>query len=93
MDIARARTHRRGDDIGERARGRDRRGVARLDDGAGDGARVALLAENENDSREVALARRVDDIGPSRRKEKPRSAVSSCMEETPRSSTTPSAVS
>ena len=41
-------------------------GATRLDDGAGDGARMALLAENENDVGEIALARRVDHVGRAR---------------------------
>ena len=66
MDIARARTHHRGDDIGERPRGADRRLGARLDDGARDAARVALLAEDENDIGEIAFARAGDHIGRAR---------------------------
>ena len=46
--------------------GADRRLRARLDDGARDGARMALLAENENDIGKIALARRGDDIGRAR---------------------------
>ncbi len=37
--------------------------AARLDDGAGNGARLALLAEQENDVGEVALARGGDHVG------------------------------
>ena len=40
--------------------------VARLDDGARDRARMALLAEQEDDVGEIALARRGDDVGGAR---------------------------
>ncbi len=66
MNIARARAHHRGDDVGQRRGGADRRLRARLDDGAGDGARMTLLAEQENDIGEIALARAGDDIGRAR---------------------------
>ena len=57
MNIAGSRAHDRCDDIGKRTRGGDRRIGARLDDGAGDRARMPLLAERENDVGEIALAR------------------------------------
>src|SRR5581483_11808807 len=63
MDVAGARTHRRGDDVGEPAGRRDRGFAARLDDGAGDRARMTLLAEQEDDVGEIALARRRNDVG------------------------------
>ena len=65
MSPERDRTHR-GNDIGQRAGGRDRRDAARFDDGARDTARMTLFTQDENDIGEVALARRVDDIGRAR---------------------------
>ena len=53
-------------DVGERGGGADRRSDARLDDGAGDGARMALFAENENDVGKIALACSGDHIGRAR---------------------------
>ena len=44
----------------------DRRVVARRDDGARDGARMALLAERRDDRREIALGRRGHHIGRAR---------------------------
>jgi hypothetical protein len=74
-----------------------------LDDGARDGSGVALLAQRGDDGGEIAFAGVRDDVGraravapmrmssgPSSRKEKPRAASSSCIDETPRSNTTPS---
>ncbi len=68
-----------------------------------DTARFALLAIGEQQIGQVGFVERVDEIGgslalpairmssgPSRMKEKPRSASSSCIDETPISSTTPS---
>ena len=107
VDGARPRVHDACDDVCERARGADRRIGTGGDDGAGDGARVAFFAEDRQDDSEVALGGRGHDIGrgrarrepmrmssgPSWRKENPRSASSSCIEETPRSKTTPSTAS
>src|SRR5262249_58722751 len=45
MDRARARMHDLSDDVGERARGLDRRVATRGDDRAGNAARTALFAE------------------------------------------------
>jgi hypothetical protein len=73
-------------------------------DGAGDAARGAFFAVEMDDIGQQRLGRVGHQIGgarprpapcacregPSRRKEKPRSARSSCMEDTPRSSVTPS---
>ena len=63
MNGARPRPHHALDDVGERPRGADRRFAARRDDGAGDGAGVALLAERLDDVGEIALGRRRDHIG------------------------------
>jgi hypothetical protein len=98
MDIAGLLPDHLGDDVGEPLRGRDRRFRALLDDGTGDRARQPLLAKgvDEVGERRFALspvrAMRMSS-GPSKRKENPRSAWSSCMEETPMSSTTPSTMS
>ena len=83
---------------------RERLIAAAGDDGPGDGARAALVAQMEEDVGEIRIVFRVDDVGggrsafpmrmssgPSLWNEKPRSGSSSCMEETPMSSTTPSA--
>ena len=93
-----------GDDVGKLAGPCDRRLGAARHDGLGDGARPPLLAENVNDIGEFCLWRGVLTMsaavgpsapmrmssGPSCAKEKPRSGWSSCMEDTPRSSVTPS---
>ena len=95
----------RGDDLGELAGAQDRRLRARPLDGAGDPPGLPLLAVDADDRGELAARGRWFtsvaasappmpmrmSSGPSRRNEKPRSASSSCMEETPTSSTTPSA--
>ena len=103
MNIAGLGAHHPADEIGERARGRERRLLTVRDDGAGDAARVPLLAEEIDDVGEIAFRRARHDIGrvgpacpirmssgPSRRNEKPRPAWSSCIEDTPTSITTPS---
>ena len=96
--------HHAGDDVGELARRGDRRLRARGDDGARHGAGVALLAEREDDVGQRGLVEPRDEVGgalalaspcacraaPSARNEKPRSASSSCIDDTPMSSTTPS---
>ena len=66
MDVVRPHAHRRGDDPRERGGGFDRRLGARADDGAGDAARMPLLAEDEDDVGEIALAGVGDDIGGAR---------------------------
>ncbi len=80
-------------------------GGARPDDGAGDRAGMAFLAEPEDDVGERALRRRRDHVGRARSVAPPCACravrrggtrsralpLSSCIEETPRSSTTPSA--
>ena len=58
MNVAGLGAHHTSDDVGEPARGRDRRILARGDDGAGDGARMALLAEDVDDVGELSLGRR-----------------------------------
>ena len=63
MNFARLRPHHLRDDIGQRARGRDRRFLARGDDGAGDGARMTLFAEDVDDVGEIGLGRPRDHIG------------------------------
>ena len=55
MDFAGLRPHDLGDDIGQRPRGRDRRFLARGDDGARDGARMPLLAEDVDDVGEIGF--------------------------------------
>ena len=62
MDLVRLGAHHLGDDIGQRPRGRDRRFLARGDDGAGDGARMTLLAEDIDDVGEIGLGRPRDHI-------------------------------
>ena len=51
------------DEIGERARGRERRLPAVRDDGAGDAARMPLLAEEIDDVGEIAFRGARDDVG------------------------------
>ena len=63
MDGAGTRMHDAGDDLGERVRGTDRRRAAGSDDGAGNGAGMALLAERRDDGGKVALGCRGHDIG------------------------------
>ena len=63
MDVAGPAMHHAGDDVGERAGGRDRPFAARRDDGAGDGAGAALLAEEKDDVGEVALGGLRDHVG------------------------------
>ena len=55
MNFVRLGMNHLGDDIGQRLRGRDRRFLARGDDGAGDGARIAFLAEDVDDVGEIGL--------------------------------------
>ena len=55
MDFVRLGAHHLADDIGQRLRGRDRRFLARGDDGAGDGARMTLLAEDVDDVGKIGL--------------------------------------
>ena len=107
MDFARTLAHHARDDLGERPRRRDRRVLARLDDGARDRAarmrsspRTAMMrARSAGDARATTSAALGPSLpirmssGPSRRNEKPRSAWSSCIEETPISITTPSTAS
>ena len=51
------------DEIGQRPRGRDRRFLARGDDGARDAAGVSLLAVDVDDVGQIRLGRLGDDIG------------------------------
>src|SRR5712691_593076 len=62
MDLAGLSAHHAGDDVGKRARGRDRRVLARGDDGAGYAARMALLAENVDDVGKLGLGRLRDHV-------------------------------
>ena len=55
MDAARLGPHEAGDELGELARRLDAALAAALDDGAGDRARAALLAEMEEDVGELGL--------------------------------------
>ena len=55
MNFVRLGAHHLADDIGQRLRGRDRRFLARRDDGARDGARMTLLAEDIDDVGEIGL--------------------------------------
>jgi hypothetical protein len=102
--VALLRAEDAADDSGKLAGAGDRALGAAADDGAGDRSGALLLAIAEEDVGELRLVQLVDQIGRARalaahahverpvaRKEKPRSASSSCMEETPRSSATPSA--
>jgi hypothetical protein len=90
-------------DLGELAGALDR---PRGDDRAGDAARLRLLAIAVDDVGDLGFVGLVEEVGgarpswlmrmssgPSAWKEKPRSAWSSCMEETPISSVTPSTAS
>ena len=61
-----ARPHDARDDLGERAGRLDRLLATRLDDGARDGAGVALLAQRGDDGGELALAGARDDVGRAR---------------------------
>ena len=63
MDVARPAVDHARDDVGESARRRDRPLAARRHDGAGDGAGPALLAQQEDDVRELALRTLRDDVG------------------------------
>src|SRR4051794_18880656 len=54
------------DEIGQRARGRERRLLTVRDDGAGNPARLPLFAEEINDVGEIAFRRARDDVGRSR---------------------------
>ena len=51
------------DQVGELARAGDRRILALTDDGAGNGARAALLAEAEQNVGDVGFIKLIDDIG------------------------------
>src|SRR5262245_21180175 len=104
MDRARTRMHNAGDDVGERARGADRRVAARSHHGTGNAARsspsVAKIAASSSSDAAATMSAAVGpsrpmrmSSGPSWRKENPRAASSSCIEETPRSKTTPSTAS
>src|SRR5712691_5330051 len=55
MNFTRLGPHYPGDDVGQRPRGRDRRFLARGDDGAGDPAGMPLFAENVDDIGEIGL--------------------------------------
>ena len=66
MDRAVAHVHYPRDDVGERPRRIDRPLGAGADDGACDGARLALFAQYEQDRREVPLVGVGDDIGGAR---------------------------
>ena len=55
MDLVRLGADHAPDDVGQRPGGDDRRLLAGGDDGAGDAARMALLAELEDDVGEIAL--------------------------------------
>ena len=57
MNLVRLGAHHPSDNVGQRLGGADRRKLPGRDDGAGDAARMALLAELENDVGEIALAR------------------------------------
>ena len=63
MNVAGPAVHDAGDDVGERAGGRDRPFAARRHDGAGDGAGAALLAEQKDDVGEIALGALRDHVG------------------------------
>ncbi len=67
MNCARPRAHHLADDVGERARGADRRFRARRDDGARDRAGMPLLAENRENGWRDRVRRRA-------RPRRPRSA-------------------
>ena len=62
MNFVRLGAHDLADDIGQRLRGRDRRFLARGDDGAGDAAGVTLLAEDIDDVGEIGLGRFSDHV-------------------------------
>ncbi len=95
------------DEIGEIERGGEGLVLPPMHDGAGDAAGAGLFAKNMEDIREFGLGQLVDGVGrakdhvcairissgPSRMKEKPRSASSIWKEDTPRSSITPSTCS
>ena len=103
MDLVRLGADHAPDDVGQRPGGVDRRILARGHDGAGDGARMPLLAELEDDVGEIALGGLRHHVGGARAfaahphveraVEPEREAalgLSSCIDDTPRSSTTPS---
>ncbi len=63
MNVAGPSVHDAGHDVGERPGGHDRPFSARRHDRAGDGAGAALLAQQENDVGEIALAAFRDHVG------------------------------
>ena len=63
MDVARLGTHHLADDIGKRARGRDRRLAPCRDDGARDLPRETFLSEDVDDVGEIGFRGGGDNIG------------------------------
>ena len=62
VNFAGPRSHHLGDDVSEPPRGRDRRLLARGNDGAGDAAGMPLFAENVDDVGEIGLGRARDHV-------------------------------
>ena len=66
MNLIRLGVHHAPDDVGQRFGGADRCHLPGRDDGEGDAARMALLAELEDDIGEIALARLRHHVGGAR---------------------------